>query len=319
MLATLIKLVFIATLIIHCRIGFSGTEIRQLVETELSAEKLSSNYLWQITKNKFRLEVASSNGRVYYIFNGRNLYVCSQASANLIQTLQELKVSDKSFLKKIKNGSCQAVPANFMAKFFLSPAAALSTLDYSDAMQMTLLMKSYTFSKQKQNKVLNVPCTMAERQFVIARQAEDKKKDSKTHQSVKESICYTDAYNWRKPLWKQISMNLLRQPSARGLYKKLKDDASLLNGFILSSKGSFEKVDAKGIVKQGKRETQTIGITEKSLSNRLFQPPAGYSIVDIQSVVLSHKSKDNLASEKEYQVEKDPIPVFLYHLLGGVL
>lgn len=293
----------------------AGTKLEQVVTTQIDKSQTKANYTWKVDGEKFNLRVTSSHGEVTYLFNGRILYVCSKIGDELIQQLRAMKVEDRQFLDDLKKGSCQAVPANFMARFFLSPAGAISTIDYSDGMELTLEMKNYSFKSGVQGQAANESCTRATRNFEVLR------KDSQNvgvYQKVDEEICFAEKYDWRTPFWKQISRNLLRQPSAKGLLKSLQEDNEKLRGFVLSSRGAFEKADAKGIMRKGTRSVETIGVKNMTFANVDFSPPSGFAIVDVHSKILTSKSV-RAGDLQSYEVEKDPLPVILFHILGGIL
>jgi hypothetical protein len=297
------------------QVAIGGSVIEQVVATQLDKESATAKYHWAIDGEKFKLKVTSTNGEVSYLFNGRIFYVCSKVGDDLIEQLKALNVADPQFLKDLSNGSCQAVPANFMARFFLSPEGAISTLDYSDGMELTLEMQNYGFKGEGQGQSNKEACSLASRNFEVTRKVDNA---SGRYQKVDEKICFSNKYDWRSPFWKQMSRNLVRQPSAKGLLKSLQEDNSKLQGFVLNSTGTFEKADAKGVMRKGSRTVETTSIKESPIPAAEFSTPKGFVIVDIQSKVLASKAGNN-ADAKGYEVEKDPVPVILYYILGGVL
>jgi hypothetical protein len=305
----------LSTICLFCAPAFAGTTVTQVVTTKLEKDESKATYLWMLDSDKFKLRVTSDNGEVQYVFNGRNFYVCGKVAEDLLNQLKGLNVTDQQFLKDLGAGSCQAVPANFMARFFLSPAGAISSIDYSDGMELTLEMQKYEFKAEGPGEAAKIPCTNATRNLEVTRKLDAA---NGRYQKIDELICYTNKFDWRPTFWKQISRNLIRQPSARGLYKSLQEDQEKLQGFVLKSTGSFEKADSKGVTRSGQRTIDTSSVVEGAIAASEFSPPTGYAMVDIQAKILASKDR-SAEGTKGYEVEKDPVPVLLYWVLGGVL
>jgi hypothetical protein len=300
-----------------------GSIIQQVVTTTVEKDVGTANYQWKIDGEKFKLKVSSGNGEVSYLFNGRNFYVCSKVGTELINQLTALNIADPQMLRDLSSGSCQAVPANFMARFFLSPAGAISTLDYSDGMELNLEMQNYGFTTAGQGQSNKESCSEASRNFEVTRKLDN---SSGRYQKVDEKLCSTSKYDWRAPFWKQMSRNLIRQPSAKGLLKSLEVDNLKLQGFVLKSSGTFEKSDAKGAVRKGTRTIATTAIAEAAIPASEFSTPTGFVIIDVQSKILASKAVDS-STAKGSGIDKsakaddaeNPVSVILYYMLRGGL
>ncbi len=288
---------------------FAGFTVNQVVETKINQKTQTAKYTWHIDDKKFKLTVSSKHGEVSYLFNGKNFYVCSKLTSGHLKALGQYQIKNKEIIEKLQNGSCQSVPTNFMARFFVSPAAAISNLDYSDGLRLSLSLKDYQFNPEKKMKAAaGRKCKVAKRQFTVERKIDAK---SHSHQMIDETICYGKVPNWRTAFWKEISKQLIRQPQARALYKGIKEDSQSFGGFVLASDGSFQKSDEKGQLRKGKRKTRTKSIAKTRHNPRIFQIPASYQIIDLAELtsetshITSQKSLDDV-------IEKDPVPKIIY-------
>lgn len=310
--ALMIKILFLLCVVLTGQLAEAGYLIEQKVTTQLGSKVKNSKYSWKIGQKGFRLDIKSTSGFVSYIFNGRNFYACCQLD---IGKYLEAKSVHDDLVSKMKKGSCQAVPLNFMARFFLSPSVAISSLDYTDGMQVSLAMANYSFKRtDSYKKVLNQKCLVAKRNFSVNKKNKLKGEDDFHH--VDETLCVANSLTgWRYIMWKQLSRDLMRQPAARGLLSGLKVDYKKLKGVVLSGSASFAKTDEKGLVKKGKRSIKTTKILEKNYTKKISQIPSNYIVIDLQSMMLSDYSE----KRKEYDKKKDPLPAILYYVLGGFL
>lgn len=308
-----IKLPLLSSMIILCSVrGLSATVVDQIVETTIDNETHRANYQWFIDSDKFRLDISSNKGALSYIFNGKNFYACGKIDQNTLEKMSNFSIKDLALIATIANGSCQAVPLNFMTRFFLSPAGAISTIDYSDGMKLTLSLEKYEFTQTGTGQSLASKCKKIDRNFSLEKNIED---NSKQTQSVKEASCISNSIDWRQSIWKQISRSLIRQPETRSLQRDLKKDLNNVEGMVLDSKETFSKTNKEGKPISGSRKISTKMVKYNSkVASKNYSIPAGFAVIDIHSAQFLPASEN-----KNIKMDQDPIPAFLYHILGGVL
>ena len=278
--------------------ALGATLIKQRVDTVFGKVKYSSDHTWTIDKNKFTLDVTSNNGGSRYIFNGRTFYICSALNEGQIKFLAKNNIKDADLIEKFKKGACQTVPSNFMARFFLSPADAVESIDFSDGLKLSLGFEDYVISSGGSKKVAGKKCSILNRSYTLSKNEAATGKKIRTKSAG--DLCQLKTVKWRKSFWREVSKIVLRQPGGGSkVITKLRKDYKMIQGFVL---GSSSKLSTKG--KDGKsysalRTLSTSVIKDTRIRRKHFQIPKGYSVFSPENIELAGLKEDPKKSKKK--------------------
>jgi len=281
---------------------FAAQTIEQTVKVNINGNAHTSNHIWIIDKEKFELKVLANNSERRYIFNGKVMYVCGRLDASQENIMKDLNISEKAMFKKYQKGVCQEVPSNFLVRFFLSPVAAIETIDLSDGLKLTLEIDSFKLSATQDKKIANIDAKGFSRSYTLIRSGSL----GKTVYSFQESFFNSIQFEPRKNLWTEISKNLMRQPNGRTLLRELRKDRDQITGFILESETIIEATLANGSKSSGtiSVKTQKSGLT--SISKAHFQIPQNYELFSAESLKLSAQfAAPKTENEPEKKAEED--------------
>jgi hypothetical protein len=264
-------------------IGFAAQTIEQSVKVSINDRTHTSTHNWYIDNDKFDLTVASQNGERRFIFNGKVMYVCGRLDATQQNIMETMNITEQAIFKKYQNGVCQEVPSNFLVRFFLSPAAAIETIDLSDGLKLTLEIENFKLTSTQTKKIANLDTKGFSRSYMLTRTGSL----GKTVHSFQESFFNSSEFKPRRSLWSEISKNLMRQPKGRDLMKELKKERELIDGLILENETIIEATLANGGKTSGTISVTTLksGTTD-SLTSR-FKIPSQYELFNTESLKLA--------------------------------
>jgi hypothetical protein len=266
--------------------AWAGTIVEQSVQTQLGNESADSKYSWSIEGDQFNLKIVSADRETVYLFNGKNLYVCSKLDTKQLALLDKNKVKRPELVEKLKKGACQVAQSNFMARFFLAPMSAVESIDQSDGLLVTLSVNDYDVKTSKAAAThAGQGCKNRTRSFAIVK----KKDGDEIVTKVDEEFCEGDQ-TWRKGLYTEVVKSVMRQPGGKSLIKTLKQDYEGMPGLPLSNSSTFTISDGKSTLK-GKVKLTTKSVKTAAIDKRLFKTPEGYSVFSPESIELADNSK----------------------------
>ncbi len=261
----------------------AGTVITQSIETDFGKGPERSIHVWSVDGPKFHLQIDGDRGTTQYIFNGKTLYACGKLDAKQVDALyRDLSPSARKALDSYKEGACQVVPSNFMARFFLSPMASVESVDASDGLRVTLGVKDYKLEMQKPaRQVQGKDCEAFRRSYSVTRHGDDPK-GAEASTAVQEEFCQSPAITWRAGLWQEVAKAILRQPKGAALLIELKQDHEALSGFVLEA--SIKQSGAGG--KTGSFLLKTTSIKDEEFAPKLFQTPKDFEVFSPENLEL---------------------------------
>ncbi len=272
--------------------------IKQEVQATVQGKKQVSTHTWTVDQGKFRLVVGSGDGEAIFLFNGKNFYACSKARPETISSFEKLGQANPEAIKILKNGACQAVPANFMVRFFLSPLAAAESVDATDGLKLTLALSDYQRSDPKPTS--SPDCQQIARNYKISKSFDI---GTKSIVDVKESLCLLPDLPWRDQLWQEVAKATIRQPRGAELMRGLKADQTNHKGFALHG-----KVTQTVNTEKGEKLTLVYDVSLKehktnAVSDRTFQIPEGYTVISpeqlTKTLVVTDKKEDAVRSDSK--------------------
>jgi len=278
--------------------AFAGQTIEQSVKVSFNNTAHTSNHSWYIDNDKFELTVTAHNAERRFIFNGKIMYVCGRLDASQQNIMTNLNITEQALFKKYQNGVCQEVPSNFLVRFFLSPVAAIETIDLSDGLKLTLEIENFKISETQKKKISDMDTEGFSRSYTLKRAGSL----GKTVHSFQESFFNSIKFKPRQHLWNEISKNLMLQPKGRELMKELKKDREQVTGLILESETIIEATLANGEKSSGTISVTTIksGASESPIPR--FKIPQNYELFSaesLKSVAKSVEEKQDATSTKK--------------------
>ncbi len=274
--------------------SFAGHTIEQTVKVNINDSAHMSTHSWYIDNDKFELTVTSRNSERQFIFNGKVMYVCGRLDASQQNIMSSLNATVQALFKKYQNGVCQEVPSNFLVRFFLSPVAAIETIDLSDGLKLTLEVENFKLSETQNKKIAEQDTKGFSRSYTLKRIGNL----GKTVHSFQESFFNSTQFKPRQNLWNEISKNLLRQPKGRDLMKEMKKDRDQVNGLILESETIIDATLANGGKSSG-----TISLTTTKTGTSVnpaakFKIPQNYELFNPDSIKLASNTIEKKPDEK---------------------
>jgi hypothetical protein len=278
--------------------AFAGQTIEQSVKVNINDTAHTSIHNWYIENEKFELTVNAHNAERRFIFNGKVMYVCGRLDVSQQNIMNNLNLTEQALFKKYKDGVCQEVPSNFLVRFFLSPVAAIETIDLSDGLKLTLEIENFKLSETQKKKIADMETKGFSRSYTLKRTGSL----GKTVHSFQESFFNSIEFKPRQNLWNEIAKNLMRQPKGRELMKELKKDRDQVPGLILESETIIEATLANGGKSSGTISVITLksGTSESPVAR--FKIPQNYELFSAESLKLVAKSaekKQDDTSEKK--------------------
>ncbi len=273
---------------------FAGQTIEQTVKVNINDSAHTSTHSWYIDNDKFELTVTSRNSERKFIFNGRVMYVCGRLDASQQNIMSSLNATEQALFKKYQNGVCQEVPSNFLVRFFLSPVAAIETIDLSDGLKLTLEVENFKLSETQNKKIADQDTKGFSRSYTLKRTGNL----GKTVHSFQESFFNSTQFKPRQNLWNEISKNLLRQPKGRDLMKEMKKDRDQVTGLILESETIIEATLANGGKSSGTISLTTTKIGTSVNPTAKFKIPQNYELFNPDTVKLASNPTENKPDEK---------------------
>ena len=260
---------------LHGGTALGAHKIEQTITGTRAGKAFSASHTWVVERGKFTMQVKSSLGSALYLFNGRVFYVCSALNPSQISYLKTYKITNADLVKKFKNGACQVVPANFLARFFLSPVAAVESIDQTDGLKVTVGVEDYDFKTAGKSG----NCQEASRSYTITKKTDQ----TAAKQTVAEKFCMSPSVDWRKNLWREVAKTILRQPGGSKLMQVLRNDHRRVTGYFIRQSATISN-------KQGDKTTDyTYTLSTKSeekvkISKKQFSIPKGYEVIHPDSI-----------------------------------
>jgi hypothetical protein len=211
------------------------------------------------------------------------MYVCGRLDTTQQNIMENLNLNEQAIFKKFQNGVCQEVPSNFLVRFFLSPAAAIETIDLSDGLKLTLEIENFKLTSTQTKKIANLDTKGFSRSYVLTRTGSL----GKTVHSFQESFFNSSEFKPRRNLWSEISKNLMRQPKGRELMKELKKERDDIAGLILENETIIEATLADGGKTSGTISVTTLKSSKSESSSSRFKIPSKYEVFSTESLKLA--------------------------------
>ena len=278
--------------------AFAGQTIEQSVKVNINDTAHTSTHLWYIDQDKFELTVTAHNAERRFIFNGKIMYVCGRLDASQQNIMTNLNITEQALFKKYQNGVCQEVPSNFLVRFFLSPVAAIETIDLSDGLKLTLEIEKFKLSETQKKKIVDMDTKGFSRSYTLTRTGSL----GKTVHSFQESFFNSTEFKPRKNLWNEITKTLLRQPKGKELMKELKKDQEEVSGLSLESETIIEATLANGEKSSGTISVTTTKSSTSDSPTPRFKIPQNYELFNAESLKLvakaAEKKPDSTSSKK---------------------
>ena len=268
--------------------AFAGQTIEQSVKVSINDTAHTSTHSWYIDNDKFELTVNAHNAERRFIFNGKVMYVCGRLDASQQNIMTNLNISEQALFKKYQNGVCQEVPSNFLVRFFLSPVAAIETIDLSDGLKLTLEIENFKLSETQTKKIAGIDTKGFSRSYTLKRTGSL----GKTVHSFQESFFNSTQFKPRQNLWNEISKKLMRQPKGRELMKELKKDRDQVTGLILESETIIEATLANGGRSSGTISVTTLKSGTSESPTPRFKIPQNYELFSAESLKLVAKATE---------------------------
>ena len=260
--------------------------IRQDVVLSSQDKQVHIEELWTIAEGKFSLVSKIGSEETQYLFNGRTFYICGRLQE--AQLPQEARDQSAKILMEYKNGACIVAPTNFLIRFFLSPLPAMTTVDQSDALRVTLTIRDYKTNSDGASKtVLNRSCQQLNRQFTIAKQVTPSKA---VLTKLTETLCQRPDLSWRQGLWPEVAKSIIRQPHSLELLNPLKQDQKTVPGLVVDASSNVSVVDMTGVSHQVQVRLTTKSIEETAVSPRSFNLPPDFKLFSDDAIDLSANS-----------------------------
>ena len=277
----------------------AGTVVTQSIEADFGKGPERSTHVWSVDGPKFHLQIDGDHGTTQYIFNGKTLYACGKLDEKQVDALyKDLGPAARKALDSYKEGACQVVPSNFMARFFLSPMASVESVDASDGLRVTLGVKDYKLEAQKPTRqVQGKDCEAFKRTYSVTRHGDDPKA-AEASTVVEEEFCQSPAISWRAGLWQEVAKAILRQPTGTPLIAELKKDHAALSGFVLEASAK-----QSGGGKSGSFQLKTTSIKDEEFAPKLFQTPKGFEVFSPENLELLAEA--DTKAKAEPGVKKD--------------
>ena len=256
--------------------ALAAHRIEQTVEGRLNDKPYTGSHSWFIDEGRFRLDVTSTRGKALYLFNGNNLYICGKLDANDQQFLAKHQLHSERLMTRFKDGACQAVPSNFMARFFLAQSLAAESLDRADGMQVTLAVSDYKLQATGKRSGSGLrSCQWFERSYVVQKNTTE---GGTYRLAATEQLCVAPTPDWRPKLWLEVSKALLRQRGGASLLAQLKIDRESLTGFPMQLISQYELTMPDRSVHKGQIKAKATASTIVPKESESFRLPPGYQI-----------------------------------------
>lgn len=289
-----------------------------LVEQKVSyggTQQSDVKLTWKIgDKGEFRLDVAREKGDVkIFLFNGRVFYGCGKLDKGQLDLVKKLELKDKSIAASLEKGVCQEMAADFGVKFFLSPHDAIAQAEISEGFAVATSVEEPTVELTGTvDSVAGTKCVNFTRSFTLG-----DRNNPKLERTLNEKACNAATVKWRMVMVKELGKTLIRQPGGTPIYKAMSADLKKMAGLTLSSAAQIAGKDDAG-----KAYSRTVAVTTSSLKDTgfglgEFQAPAGYTMLDAQSLALSGKGKSEPGLAKLDKSENAAAEVVLFFLRGG--
>ncbi len=268
------------------------TRIEQSVELRRAgALPQTASHIWHLDGGKFHLRVTTEHsGEAQFVFNGKTFWVCRKLTNEQVKALVSVSPLVAKDAEKLLGGVCQAAPGNFIARFLLSPVAAVEGTDRSDGLELSLSVPKLdiTAKNAPQNSSAEFPCVTAERILEVRKESSSKaKKTSGTDDLqyfVDETICQSTALEWSSLYSKEVQRFALQQMRASHLLPALKKAAEVK--FIVSSEGEVKvRENSANVQMTRKLTTQKITQLEKAEKD-LFAIPKGWVVFDPRDALV---------------------------------
>lgn len=267
----------------------AGWQIDQRVNASLEGQSSDGTYVWLIDDGRFKLTTKSLRGEAIYLFNGKNLYVCGKFVSKDNPLLNKSPIDTSQLLARYKDGACQAVPYNFMARFFLAQTLAAESLDRADGMEVNLKLSEYKLTRlSSQGKFAGKTCENLQRLYQVKKTSDI---NGTYAISAQETMCIAANLPWRLRLWTEVSKAIIRQPGGGGLFAQLKKDHEQISGFPLNLVSQYTLSTPDGKKREGLVEVKTLAIESVELADRSFQLPTGYKVFAPEDIRLARTSQ----------------------------
>jgi hypothetical protein len=250
--------------------------IEQEVQAGFDGKTYGSKHVWIVDDGKFRLTVATPRGEAIYLFNGRNFYVCGKLDADDKAFLAKNQLKGDQLVARFKSGACQAVPSNFMARFFLAQSLAAESLDRADGMEVTLAVDGYQLKATgRKEQTAGKSCDGYERAYTVKKKTED---GGIYAVSAEEKLCVAPAPDWRAGLWTEVAKSILRQPGGAALMGQLKKDRDGVQGFPMKLESQYKLAMPDGKAHTGKVKAVVTAVKSVEADATTFKLPSGFQM-----------------------------------------
>lgn len=296
----------------------AGIVIKQTVAVKLDKSAYTEEHLWSLDNGKFQLAMTKPVGTTRYIFNGRTFYVCGK----LDEVQLKAAVSDTKFIDAYKNGACQVLPSNFMARFFLSPLAAVESVDASDGMRLTLNIKDYKLDRIKgASKMAGRACEHIKRSYTVTKSGDAGMPSGSAFATMAtDALCVDSSLAWRSGLWKEVQKSVLRQPGGAALMKQLKGDLTSLNGMPLGGEMTQTMKDKSGHEAKGSYKLTTVSVSDETVPASRFKTPDGYKLFSPEGLELTKiASPANVTKPHTEATALDMVQSVIFCAIAGTL
>jgi hypothetical protein len=285
--------------------------IEQEVQAGFDGKTYGSKHVWIVDDGKFKLTVATPRGEAIYLFNGKTFYVCGKLDADDKAFLAKNRLKGDQLVARFKGGACQAVPSNFMARFFLAQSLAAESLDRADGMEVTLTVDGYQLkSTGKTEQVAGRSCDGYERAYNVKKKTED---GGTYGVSAGEKLCVAPAPDWRAGLWTEVAKSILRQPGGSALMGQLKKERDGLQGFPMKLESQYKLSMPDGKTHTGQVKAVVTSVRTVAADATTFKLPDGFQMFapeseDIPELAANPSGgaakKKTSADEEESAAEK---------------
>jgi hypothetical protein len=272
--------------------AFALTRIEQSVELRRAgAMPQTASHIWHLDAGKFHLRVTTElSGEAQFVFNGKTFWVCRKLTNEQVKALVKVSPLVAKDADKLLAGVCQAAPGNFMARFLLSPVAAVEGTDRSDGLELSLSVPKFevTVKNVAPGGSAGHPCALAERSLEVRKESsKNAKKTSgpdELQYSVRETICQSTTLEWSNLYSKEVQRFALQQMRASHLLPALKKAAEMK--FIVSSEGEV-KLRENAVQVQMTRTLTTQKIAQLDrVEKELFAIPKGWVVFDPRDALV---------------------------------
>lgn len=297
--------------------AFSGYQVEQKVALTGKAGKTDTEFSWKVGDDgAFRVDLKRGADQRFLVFNGKVFYACGKLEKAAVDVVRRLAPTDPALVGRLEKGACQELSTDFGARFFLSPYDAASHVEVSRGFSSNLSVAEPDVELTGSvNTVDKQKCVDFTRSYKVT-----DRKNTKFEQKVAEKSCNATQIKWRQGLVRELGKAMIRAPGGAPNYKALTSDLKKMAGLTLTAEGS-----ASGKDYGGTEYTRTFAVTTQTAKERAYTAaelgtPAGYEILDAQSLAFSGRGNiaQPVAAKASLKGESNPLAdTVKFLLLGG--